>query len=93
MKKKTIAIAVAMAAMGNLALADGYEPSPSCMKPSKPYQFTSQWEIDSFKDDVDRYRRCIKDFVAEQERAIEVHRNAASSAIDQWNRFVRFELN
>jgi hypothetical protein len=43
--------------------------------------------------DVDRYKRCINDFVEEQREAIQRHEDAAQEAIDEWNRFVRYELN
>jgi hypothetical protein len=73
--------------------ADMFTPSHSCSKPFKPYQFNSQWELDNFNDDVQRYKRCILDFVEEQNEAAENHREAASDAIDEWNRFVDYELN
>lgn len=75
------------------AWADIWEPSHHCTKPYKPIQFTSQWELDSFNDDVRRYKRCIEEFVEEQEQAIENHQQAAEDAIDEWNSFVRMELN
>ena len=74
-------------------LADMFTPTPSCSKPLKPYEFTSQWELDSFNDDVQRYKRCIQDFIDEQNEAVETHQQAASDAIDEWNRFVQYELN
>ena len=75
------------------ALSDIFEPSHNCRKPYKPISFSSQWEVDSFMDDVDRYRECIQDFVEEQNKAIKNHSRAADRAIDDWNHFVRFELN
>ena len=76
-----------------VAQADMFPPSASCHKPYKPYEFTSQYEVDSFKSDVDRYKRCISDFVSSQNDAVEVHQAAASAAIDEWNSYVRYELN
>jgi hypothetical protein len=91
--KGTGAMAVALClATSQTALADSYPPSHSCRKPSKPYQFTSEWEVQSFNDDVARYKRCIQDFVDEQNQAVENHRQAASNAIDDWNRFVKYDL-
>lgn len=75
------------------AAADMFTPSHMCQKPQKPYQFTSQWEVDSFSDAVDRYKRCITDFVEEQTTAANNHSEAIDDAIDEWNRFVRNELN
>lgn len=75
------------------AHADSYPPSSFCRKPLKPFQFNNQWEIDSFNDEVRRYKGCITDFVEEQEDAIRNHQEAAEDAIDEWNSFVNFELN
>ena len=72
--------------------ADNYSPSHSCRKPIKPYKFTSNWEVEQFKDDVARYKQCINDFVDEQNEAVENHKRAAKNAIDEWNGSVRYEL-
>jgi len=74
-------------------LADMFSPSPSCFKPYKPYEFNSQSELDSFNDEVERYKRCISDFVEEQNEAAESHQQAANDAIEEWNRYVNYELN
>lgn len=73
--------------------ADNYSPSHSCRKPIKPYKFTSDWEVEQFKNDVARYKKCISDFVDEQNDAVENHKRAAKNAIDEWNAYVRYELN
>lgn len=73
--------------------ADTYSPSHSCSKPYKPYEFTSQYQLDSFNDEVEDYKRCINDFIDEQNDAVQTHQDAAEVAIDEWNRFVRYELN
>jgi len=70
-----------------------FTPSHSCSKPYKPYEFTDQYQLDSFNDDVQRYKRCIMDFVEEQRTAVQNHQNAQSEAIDDWNRYVNYELN
>ena len=57
--------------------ADMFAPSHSCYKPSKPYQFNSEWEVSSFKSEVESYRNCIQNFVEEQNDSIRNHRNAA----------------
>ena len=72
--------------------ADMFTPSHSCRKPHKPYEFKHQYEIDSFKSDVERYRRCIQDFVEEQNEAAKRHADAAEEAIEEWNRYVNYEL-
>lgn len=67
-------------------------PMHYCSKPQKPYKFTSEWEVRSFNNDVDAYKRCIEDFVDEQASAIKKHRAAADDAIADWNRFVKYDL-
>ena len=73
--------------------ADMFTPSYFCSKPSKPYQFTSQYEVDSFNNNVERYKQCVFDFVEEQNDQALKHQEAANDAIDDWNNFVRRELN
>ncbi|WP_298636668.1 hypothetical protein [uncultured Umboniibacter sp.] len=92
----TFKIAGIMAVVGLIslpALADMFTPSHACSKPFKPYQFNSQWELDRFNNDVQSYRRCITDFVEEQNDEADRHRNAANDAIDEWNFFLEYELN
>ena len=83
-------------------LADSFTPSHYCSKPTKPYKpysFSSQWELDSYKiymesfyNDVETYKNCIEDFVEEQNNAVRKHNSAAEEAIDEWNSFVNYEL-
>ena len=75
------------------AQADNADPSPSCSKPDKPNKFNTQSELDSFNNGVQQYQRCLYDFVKEQEEEIQRHQRAANDAIDEWNNFVRMELN
>ena len=80
-------------ALRGLATADMFADSPSCYKPSKPYQFTNQDEVDDFNEEVEEYKRCIMEFVEEQREEAKNHIEAADDAIEEWNRFVRLELN
>ena len=88
-----LCISLVLVFSANSALADSYTPSHYCSKPYKPFEFTSQWEVDSFLSDVENYKSCIEDFVEEQQDAIRKHQSAADEAIDEWNSFVRWELN
>lgn len=78
--------------VGHAVYADTFTPSQYCSKPFKPLKFNSEHDVQMYKNDVERYRQCILDFVDEQERAIENHQRAAEQAIDEWNRFVQLEL-
>ena len=91
--KVILSIFTLISVMAFPAMADMFAPSHSCSKPYKPYQFDDQWELDRFNDDVQRYKRCISDFVDEQNEAAEQHQEAANDAIDEWNTYVNYELN
>jgi hypothetical protein len=86
-------IGIVGAAVALPVLADIFAPSSSCYEPSKPYEFTSQWEVDSFNSEVEDYRSCINRFVEEQQEAAAAHQQAAQDAIGEWNNFVQYELN
>ncbi len=68
-------------------------PSHNCIAPLKQRDFVTQAQLDRYKASVDLYRSCLESFVKEQEKAIEAHRKAAQSAIDDWNRFVGGEAD
>ena len=91
MRKIVLAACVTLAP--SCALADQIEPSHFCRKPHKPYEINDQMELNQFMDDVERYKRCIAAFVQEQEEAVLIHQQASQNAIDEWNRYVRLELN
>jgi hypothetical protein len=74
------------------SFGDSWQPSHDCHKPIKPFSFTSQRELDNFRWEVDRYKKCIEDFIEEQKGAIENHRNALNEAVEEWNRFVRYNF-
>jgi len=89
----TLGIDIYMSMLDNTPVnADTFTPSHYCSKPFKPYSFNDQWEYDQFLAEVEDYKACIDDFVEEQNEAIEAHREAAEEAIEEWNSFVRWEL-
>ena len=73
--------------------ADMFTPGHSCSKPYRPYEFENESALEDFRDEVERYRRCIDRFVEEQNDAAKKHASAAEEAIEDWNRYVRLELN
>lgn len=75
------------------ALSDTFRPSHSCSKPYKPIQFNTEYEVEQFNMAVERYKRCINDFVEEQMDEAEKHQEAANEAIQEWNNFVNWELS
>ncbi len=85
--KKLLLATLAFACIS--AHADMFKPSPSCSKPYKPYQFTSEWQVSSFKQEVEAYGKCIDRFVTEQRDEAKTHADAANDAIREYNSFVR----
>lgn len=67
----------------NLGLM-GY-PEHTCSKPYKPYEFNDQYELDSYRSEVQTYINCINEYVENANNDIERIREAAQSAIDEAN--------
>jgi len=61
-------------------------PSPSCSRPYKPYQFNSEWELQSFKDDYERYIRCMQNYIDDAYDDIRQINNAIDDAVMQAKR-------
>lgn len=74
------------------ALADMFQPSHSCREPYKPLSFTSQFEIDMFVNEVERYKECLVEFIEDQDESIKKHQSAAEEAADDWENFKNREL-
>ena len=79
-------MAVLIAAVSLSAYAE-YVSSHSCSEPYKPYQFNSQYQVDTYNDEVEEFRTCIEDFIEEQNSAIRSHQRESEDAIDDWNNF------
>ena len=70
--------------------ADIFPPSPSCFKPSKPYTFSTQWDVDSYNSSVRRYKMCVETFIDEQKKEKDQHQQAINDVIDEWNDYVNY---
>jgi len=64
-----------------------------CSKPYKPFKFSSEWQYKNFMEEVESFKECINDFVEEQNRVAKRAAEAAEEAIEEWNDFVRYELD
>jgi|GEM_PF-2027908 hypothetical protein len=71
--------------------ADKVPPAHSCTQPHRPFKFKTEAEVDAYKAQVESYRKCINDFVEEQNRAMQNHKDAANRAIEEYNFFVNTE--
>lgn len=83
---------VATSFVAPISYADMFTPSQSCPKPWKPYEFEDEWTYQRFLDDVENYKRCINNFVDEQNDEARKHLEAAEDAVDEWNNYVNYEL-
>jgi len=92
MRYPYVAFGFLLAVMASPTQADMIAPSHYCSKPYKPYQFNSEIDIQNFQYEVTRFKNCINEFVEEQDDAIRNHQRAAQEAIEEWNSFVRYEL-
>jgi predicted HicB family RNase H-like nuclease len=85
MELKTLV--VLLATTTSLSVYAEYVSSHSCSEPYKPYQFTTQYEVDPYNDETEEFRTCIEDYIEEQNDAVRDHQRAAEDAIDDWNNF------
>lgn len=76
-------------AMSNLAFADSYVPLHSCAPPVIPTGSISNNEVDALNIDIESYRKCIQQFIREQNAAIDMHERAHQEAVNEWNLFVK----
>ncbi len=88
---KIISATMVLTFVSSPAFADKITPTNPCKQPSRPAKFKSDAEVNSYKEQIEAYRKCINDFVEEQNQAIEKHRAAANQAITEWNFFVNSE--
>ena len=80
---------------GNEVIANIVNNNLSCFKPYKPL-FTkdkshNDFLINMYKLDVERYKSCIEAFIKDEDYQIEKHRESQKKAIDEWNRFIKFD--
>ncbi len=91
--KVTHIIASALLFLPVISPAHMLSPPHNCSKPSKPYQLNSDYEIESYKSKVKRYKSCLQDFIEEQNNEALKHANAADGAADEWNNYANNGLN
>jgi hypothetical protein len=80
-----------LALLNSPIAADMGSPAHSCSKP-KPYDpinIGSRSDLEMYNDSVNRYKRCIEQFVGEQNKAVNRHHEAAVAATEEYNSFVK----
>lgn len=76
--------AIAMVFGGSNFGIMGY-PEHTCNQPHKSYEFTSQFEVDHYNNELERYIECIQEYVEYANNDIKRIQEAAEAAIDEAN--------
>jgi len=95
MRKTTIGILVFLIPVsiasayyfGRSNLTFGY-PDCNCYPPNKPYQFSSDYEVDRFRNEVNDYIDCVNSYLEAAENDIEQISDAMDDARNEANWFI-----
>ncbi len=90
---KTLAASILFATFSFTAQADSSAPKHSCVKPDHPGKLASEVRLKGFQKEVNEYRDCINKFALDQKTQSENHQTAGNGAIDEFNTFVKTEMN
>jgi hypothetical protein len=91
-KKNLISLAI-FASLSFPVSADTTEPKHSCVKPDHPGELASEARMKGFQKEVNDYRDCVNKFAQEQRAQAEAHTVAGNKAIEEFNAFVKTEMN
>lgn len=64
----------------SFAGADVIAPSHNCAKPLRPSHFATAADERNYRRQLDTYKRCLSDFVVEQNKRARMHSEAARIA-------------
>ncbi len=87
---KHIATITLLALASLNANADNTPPMPTCIKPFKPLQFNSDFDVNNYNQQLRDYRDCINQFVRQQREQANNHVEAAKQAVEAYNTFVQY---
>ncbi len=62
----------------------GY-PEHHCLKPTKPFEFRDEWEIENFKRDVSIYKDCVVEYLENADNDIRRIQEATEELINEAN--------
>ena len=91
--KKTLISLAVLATLSLPARADTTEPKHSCVKPDHPGELASETRMKGFQKEVNDFRDCVNKFAQEQRSQAEAHTAAGNKAIEEFNAFVKTEMN
>ena len=89
-------MACVIAAIACAIAAPVFAHSPSaheCTAPIRPVDDQDDVSWQRFLTDIDEFQACVSADVKLQQVAARAHQEAASSAVDSWNVFVKTNLN
>ena len=83
-----------MLLLPSIAFSQNVEvPNHNCQKPTKPAEYKSFSEFGEFNEEFIRYQKCMNNFIKEHKQAMELHHQAATMAVKEWNQFLNKNLN
>ena len=90
MKRLLLASAV-LAASPAFAQSSNDIPKPSCNKPQMPGEMMrSEASVTKrFNQDLDKWTKCMKDYIDERQKAMKANEDAANAAIKDYNETVK----
>jgi len=88
MKLISIILGLVLLSLAAFVQADKYVPEHLCFKPERPLFMASPYHRQQYKQDINQYKFCIRDFIKDQERAIIIHKEAIKKATSNWNEFI-----
>jgi len=75
------------------AAAHESSPAPLCAQPVRPANDHDDARWNAYLAAVDGFRECISEFAEANRTAAGLHNDAANEAVNQWNIFVKEQLN
>jgi len=88
MKLNSLLLGLILSLLATFAQADKYVPEHLCFKPERPLFMASPYHQQLYKQDINQYKFCIRNFIKDQERAILIHQESIKKATSNWNEFI-----
>ena len=79
-KTLTISIFIITFTLASSAHADNFSSGPLCYKTSKPLLFSPEYQKNRYEQEIKEYKICVENYIAEQKRAIQLHKDSITEA-------------
>jgi hypothetical protein len=89
--KRLLIAGTLLAASAAFAQAPADIPKPSCDKPQMPGEMmrSDPSVTKRFNADLDKWTKCMKDYIDERQKAMKANEDAANAAIKDYNETVK----